>query len=105
MKGLGHESNRFKQGNTYIAGSFNAAKHLTDDASHNVYLIRNNELIGWIDVADEIRAEAKGVVAMLHSKNIKTILLSGDRKEKSEAVAKQLGIDEVIAEQTPAAKI
>jgi Cu+-exporting ATPase len=61
-------------------------------------------LIGWIDVADEIRPEAKEVVAMLHSKNIKTILLSGDRKEKTEAVAKQLGIDEVIAEQTPEQK-
>ncbi len=41
---------------------------------------------------------------MLHSKNIKTILLSGDRKDKTEAVAQQLGIDEVIAEQTPEQK-
>ena len=41
---------------------------------------------------------------MLHSKNIKTILLSGDRKDKTEVVAKQLGIDEVIAGQTPEQK-
>lgn len=91
-------------GSTYIAGSYDTAKDLTDDASHNVYIIRNNELIGWIDVADEIRAEAKNVIVMLHSKNIKTILLSGDRKNKTEAVAKELGIDEVIAEQTPEQK-
>ena len=44
--------------------------------------MRNNELIGWVDVADELRPEAKQVVAMLHLKNIKTILLSGDKKEK-----------------------
>jgi Cu+-exporting ATPase len=55
-------------------------------------------------VADEIRPEARDVIALLHSKNIKTILLSGDGKEKTEAVAKQLGIDEVIAEQTPEQK-
>ncbi len=103
VKALGMKATD-KQGNNYIAGSFIAAKHLTGDASHNVYLIRNNELAGWIDVTDEIRDEAKSVVALLHSKNIKTILLSGDRKENSEAVAKQLSIDEVIAEQTPQQK-
>lgn len=103
VKGSGMKATGLN-GSTYIAGSYDTAKDLTDDASHNVYIIRNNELIGWIDVADEIRAEAKNVIAMLQSKNIKTILLSGDRKDKTEAVAKQLGIDEVIAEQTPEQK-
>jgi Cu+-exporting ATPase len=103
VKALGMKAND-KEGNNFIAGSFNTAKHLTNDASHNVYIIRNNELIGWIDVADTIRDESKMVIALLHTKNIKTILLSGDRKEKAEAVAKQLGIDEVIAEQTPQQK-
>ncbi len=103
IKGLGMKATD-ADGNDFIAGSYDTAKHLTGDASHNVYIIRNNELIGWVDVADEIREEAKDVIALLHSKNIKTILLSGDRKEKTEAVAKQLGIDEVIAEQTPEEK-
>jgi Cu+-exporting ATPase len=103
MKGSGMQAKGLN-GNTYIAGSYATAKHLTDDAAHSVYIIRNDELIGWIDVADEVRPEAKEVVAMLHSKNIKTVLLSGDRKEKTEVVAKHLGIDEVIAEQTPEQK-
>jgi len=62
-------------------------------------------LIGWIDVEDSIRPEAKQVVSMLHKQGIKTILLSGDTKEKCERVAQQLGIDEVIAEQTPEQKL
>jgi Cu+-exporting ATPase len=62
-------------------------------------------LLGWIDVKDEIRPEAKSVVDYLHSKNIKTILLSGDRRAKCEALAAQLNIDEVIAEQTPEQKL
>jgi Cu+-exporting ATPase len=41
----------------------------------------------------------------LHNKNIKTILLSGDRRAKCEELAKQLNIDEVIAEQTPEQKL
>jgi Cu+-exporting ATPase len=103
IKGLGMQATGLN-GSIYFAGSFNVAKHLTNDASHIVYIIRDDKLIGWIDVVDEIRTEAKEVIAMLHAKNIKTILLSGDRKEKCEAVAKQIGIDEVIAEQTPEQK-
>jgi Cu+-exporting ATPase len=103
VKGLGMKATGLN-GSTYIAGSYNAAQHLTEDSSHNVYFIRNDELIGWVDVADEIRPEAKGVISLLHAKNIKTILLSGDRKEKADDVAQRLGIDEVIAEQTPEEK-
>ena len=104
IKGLGMKATD-KEGNEFIAGSFKVAAQLTKDDQHNVYIIRNNELIGWIDVADEIRPEAKQVVAMLKLKGIKTILLSGDRKEKCELVAQQLNIDEVIAEQTPEQKL
>lgn len=104
VKGLGMKATD-KEGNEYIAGSFKVAEKLTNDHTHNIYIVRNNELLGWIDVADEIRPEAKQVINMLHANGIKTVLLSGDKKEKSEAVAKQLGIDEVIAEQTPEQKL
>ncbi len=94
-----------KDGIEYLAGSYKVAQNFTSDDTHAVYIIRNNEWLGWIDVADEIRPEAKEVVSYLHSKNIKTILLSGDNKNKCEQVAKQLGIDTVMAEQTPEQKL
>ncbi len=104
IKGLGMKATD-KEGNEFIAGSFKVAEKFTQDSAHNVYIIRNNELLGWIDVADEIRPEAKQVVAMLKQLGFKTILLSGDRKEKCEQVAAVLGIDEVSAEQTPEQKL
>ena len=104
VKGLGMKATD-KEGNEFIAGSFKVAKQFIKDDSHNVYIIRNNELLGWIDVADAVRPEAKQVVSMLKLKGIKTILLSGDRKEKCGQVAQQLGIDEVVAEQTPEQKL
>ncbi|HEX7847206.1 MAG TPA: cation-translocating P-type ATPase [Chitinophagaceae bacterium] len=104
VKGLGMKAEDL-EGNQYIAGSFKAAVELTKDDSHNVYIIKNGELLGWIDVKDEIRAEAKTVINYLHSKNIKTILLSGDRKAKCDELATTLGIDTVIAEQTPEQKL
>ncbi|HRH60150.1 MAG TPA: cation-translocating P-type ATPase, partial [Chitinophagaceae bacterium] len=94
-----------KDGNTFKAVSFKAVSELTTNNQHSVYIIRNNQLLGWIDVADEIRKEAADVITYLKQKEIKTILLSGDKKEKCETVANQLGIDEVIAEQTPEQKL
>ena len=94
-----------KEGNTYEVGSFKIASSLTKDETHSVYVLKNKILIGYIDVNDEVRPEAKTVIDYLHAKNIKTILLSGDKLEKSNLLAKQLGIDTVIAEQTPEQKL
>ena len=94
-----------KEGNIYYAGSYRIAETYTKDDSHNVYLVKNQQLIGWIDVKDEVRPEAKAVVDYLHGKNIKTILLSGDRYDKTKQLGDQLGIDIVIAEQTPEQKL
>jgi Cu+-exporting ATPase len=104
IKGFGMKATD-KEGNEYWAGSYKIAEELTKEDNHNVYIVKNNELLGWIDVKDEVRPEAKSVINYLHSKNIKTILLSGDRRLKCEELAKQLGIDEVIAEQTPEQKL
>jgi P-type Cu+ transporter len=104
IKGFGMKA-ADKEGNEYVAGSFKVAMQLTDDHTHNIYIMRNNVLLGWIDVADDIRPEAKQVIALLKANGLKTILLSGDKKEKCEKVAKELGIEAVVAEQTPEQKL
>ena len=104
IKGVGMKA-LDKDGNEYWAGSYKLAEKFTDDDNHNVYVLENGQLLGWIDVKDEIRPEAKQVINYLHSKNIKTILLSGDRAAKCEQLALVLGIDDVIAEQTPEQKL
>jgi len=104
VKGLGMNAED-KEGNVYWAGSYKVAEMFTTDESHNVYIVKNDQLVGWINVTDEIRPEAKTVIDYLHAKNIKTILLSGDRYAKTKALGEQLGIDEVIAEQTPEQKL
>jgi Cu+-exporting ATPase len=104
VKGLGIKATD-RDGNEYWAGSYRLVEKFTEDDKHSVYVLENGQLLGWIDVKDEVRAEAKQVVNYLHSKNIKTILLSGDRRAKCEQLAKELAIDEVIAEQTPEQKL
>ena len=99
MKGIDNE------GNEYWAGSYKIAKELTTEGNHNVYIVKNNVLIGWLDVQDEIRTEAKEVITYLKKMNLKTILLSGDRKEKCLRIQNELGLDEIYAEQSPEEKL
>jgi Cu+-exporting ATPase len=104
IKGLGIKATD-KEGNNYAAGSFKMAEQTAHEQIHSIYITRNDEVLGWIDVDDAVRPEAQQVVSLLKARGIKTILLSGDKKEKCEAVAKHLGIDEVLAEQTPEQKL
>lgn len=93
------------EGNEYALGSYQLVQGLTTDENHNVYLIKNRELIGWIDLSDELRPESKFIIHYLQSKNIKTVLLSGDRYDKTKQLADSLGIEEVVAQQTPEQKL
>ena len=104
VKGMGMKGTD-KDGNTYWAGSYKIAKDKTSEESHNVYLLKNDALIGWIDVQDEVRPEAKEIIAYLKGRGLKTILLSGDRKDKCDHIASLLGMDQVIAEQSPEEKL
>jgi P-type Cu+ transporter len=104
VKGRGMVA-RDMEGNEYQLGSAKLAPAISTEGNHNIYLVKNNEFMGWIDLADELRPESKFVVQYLKSKGIKTILLSGDHYEKTKLLADILGIEEVIAEQTPEQKL
>jgi Cu+-exporting ATPase len=95
-----------KEGNKYGATSSKGlSPNIIVENSHNVFITKNDELIGWIDVADEIRPEAKNVIDTLHRNGVETIMLSGDNHQKCLSVAEQLGIKHVISEQTPEQKL
>ena len=61
-------------------------------------------LAGIIAVADTLKPEAKEAVESLRRQNIDLILLSGDNKRTAEAIAREVGIQNVIAEVLPADK-
>jgi P-type Cu+ transporter len=90
-------------GDEYKAGSGTFIGNVPED--HMIWLMKNSQLTGWVDMQDELRPEAVEVMAYFKKRNIKTILLSGDRKQKSADTAAALGMDEVIAEQTPQQKL
>jgi Cu+-exporting ATPase len=70
-------------------------------SDHSLYLSRNQKIIGWIDLQEEVRPEAREVIEQLKRMHIRPVILSGDREPKCRTVALKLGIESVYAGQTP----
>jgi Cd2+/Zn2+-exporting ATPase len=62
-------------------------------------------LIGRVLLRDEIRTQSREVLARLHAAGIRTVMLTGDRSHAAEAVAREIGLDEVKAGLTPEDKV
>lgn len=63
------------------------------------------EVCGMISISDMIRKESRDAVSDLKKMGIRTIMLTGDNRKVAEAVAKEVGIEEVHAELLPDAKL
>ncbi|MEN9340358.1 MAG: hypothetical protein RIQ62_1670 [Bacteroidota bacterium] len=92
-------------GDMYTLGSYRVISHLPQQEKHDLFLLRNQELLGWIDMEDELREDAREVMITLRQRGYKTILLSGDTQEKCARIAKELQITEVYSQQLPAQKL
>jgi Cd2+/Zn2+-exporting ATPase len=63
------------------------------------------DVLGRVLLRDQIREESKGVLARLKSLGLRTVMLTGDRRQAAEAVAREIGLDEVRAHLTPEQKV
>jgi Cu+-exporting ATPase len=67
-------------------------------------LAPEKKLLGLLAFADQPKASAKAAIDTLHGRGVRVVMLTGDNQGSADAVAKQLGIDEVIANVLPEAK-
>lgn len=71
-----------------------------------VHVAVDNSYAGYIVIADEVKADSAQAIKELKKSNIKqTIMLTGDRQNVADKVAKELGIDQVYAELLPGDKV
>lgn len=70
-----------------------------------VLVATEGRLRGSIRLADVLRSEAAEAVGKMKMMGYQVVLLTGDRKEIAEATAKELGVDEVLAELLPDQKV
>ena len=66
-----------------------------------LYLLRGSDVVGALSLEDEIRPEARQAIADLKALGKRVVLITGDARQVAEAVAAELGLDEVFAEVLP----
>lgn len=66
-----------------------------------VYVAVDGKIYGWIAIADQIRAEARQVVAELYRQGYDVLLLTGDHPTTAEAIARVAGIKKVLSKVVP----
>ncbi len=65
----------------------------------------DGKIAGVLGVADRIKTSAKATVAALHARGLKTAMITGDTRATGETIARELGIDHVLAEVLPEGKV
>ncbi len=77
---------------------------LTLLAQTPVFVASDNVLIGLLGIADPIKADSKRAVQRFKQQGLRVIMLTGDHQRTAEVIAKQVAVDEVMAEVLPADK-
>lgn len=80
-------------------------KQATSEGKTPVILATKEEVIAIILVADAIKHEAVQAIKDLHALGIKVVMLTGDMQNTANAIAKEVGIDDVVAEVMPDDKL
>ena len=82
------------------------AEELRKDGKTVVYVVKNGRPVGIIALADQVRPAAAQMIRQLKKLGInKIVMLTGDNRGVAEAIAKELGIDEVYADLLPDEKV
>ncbi|MGD1845958.1 MAG: heavy metal translocating P-type ATPase, partial [Salibacteraceae bacterium] len=104
LKGIGLRATD-AAGVSWAVGNHRLLADNPPPAEHSFYLLKNEELVAGIDLEDEVLPGAATTIQQLQALKLRTVLVSGDRQSKVEAVAQELGIDELHAEQLPHDKL
>lgn len=94
----------FVEKNIHIADFESEISRLQSEAKTVMLVAVDNQFAGMIAVADTIKESSKSAIADLHAMNLKVAMITGDNQKTAEAIAKQVGIDQVLAEVLPEGK-
>jgi P-type Cu2+ transporter len=90
--------------NIAVDGLTQRASALATEGKTAMYVAAQGKPLGLVAVADAVRDSARAAVDTLRQAGMRTVMLTGDQRRTAEAVARQLGIDTVIAEVLPEQK-
>jgi Cu+-exporting ATPase len=91
----------FKELGIDIVGAEDKINALQSLGKTVMTIASENILCGLIAVADTLKPESKDSISQLHQHDLKVVMLTGDNRQAAQAIASQVGIDEVVAEVKP----
>jgi len=74
---------------------------LAGEGKTPMYIAIDSEMVGIIAVADTVKENSKKAIEKLHEMGIEVAMITGDNKRTAQAIAKQVGIDRILAEVLP----
>ncbi|AQS12023.1 copper-exporting P-type ATPase A [Clostridium saccharobutylicum] len=89
------------QSSNGVENLLNSAEELASEGKTPMYIAIDGVLRGIIAVADTVKISSKSAIEDLHNMGIKVAMITGDNKKTADAIAKQVGIDIVLAEVLP----
>ncbi|MGE8213299.1 MAG: heavy metal translocating P-type ATPase [Stenotrophomonas sp.] len=81
------------------------AQRLGEEGKSPLYAALDGRLAAIIAVSDPIKSDTRSAIARLHGLGLKVAMITGDNRRTADAIARQLGIDEVVAEVLPEGKV
>ncbi|RDH81407.1 MAG: hypothetical protein DIZ80_15075 [endosymbiont of Galathealinum brachiosum] len=90
-----------QQQNIDVTALQDEVKIRSAEAKTPVYLAVNNKLAGIITIADPVKKDSREAITRLKEAGLKIILLTGDNKQTAQAVAKMVGITDIISDVLP----
>jgi Cu+-exporting ATPase len=86
-------------------GAAHALRNAPAVSGHQIYITRDDETVGWIDLREELRPDAGDMIDRLKRLHIRPVMISGDSAARCAPVAQALGIETVYAGQLPEQKL
>ncbi|MFT7510755.1 MAG: Cu+-exporting ATPase, partial [Sulfitobacter sp.] len=80
------------------------ADGFADAGKTPVFVARDGKCVASFAVADTVKASSAEAIRALHAMGLRTVMITGDAQGAADAIARQLGIDEVVAEVLPSGK-
>ncbi len=99
------DGNKVLAGNDRLMEKYNIAFKSCSEIGTILYIAVNGEYAGYIVISDKIKANSKNTISAFKSHNCKTVMLTGDKNEVGNAVAAEIGLDEVHTELLPVDKV
>jgi Cu+-exporting ATPase len=81
------------------------ANRLWEEGKTVMFLALDSQVVGIIAVADTLKPNAKEALEEIHKMGIETVMLTGDNRRTAEAIAREVGVDRVLAEVLPEHKV